>query len=233
MADFYEKQIWQIENKEIIDGFKKAVIDYFNQDDLKWSNVIKEYIISRSWELTKSQLQILRDFITQKIKEETWKKKLKLYELFLSLKKMPEINEKLWNIDFRVLSGSMYIWGNWYIMDIRQRPEIKAIWNNFYEMEVDFLRDSKSSLRWPEKIKLNFYYDGVELIFFGDKNKNYSIDRNESGVRYIIKSKEEIIKRWNKKSFEFKTMDIKLDKAHISSHSYSRIHDFSLKILFN
>lgn len=77
-----------------------------------------------------------------------------------------------------------------YIYDERQPIEYISLWNNSYQVKFTVIRDSKSSLRWPQEVVLNFIYDGFDIRFFNDKNEDWKFNTNESW------SKVDINRRW-------------------------------------
>jgi hypothetical protein len=102
-----------------------------------------------------------------------------------------ENNESLTNIDFSVQNVSAKVYWKKYILNQRYSPDIIKLGNNKYELILVMKRDSNSSLRWDQKISLNFTYDWYRLIFFNDKNNNWNIDKHEWGILTRIDHKNE------------------------------------------
>lgn len=104
-------------------------------------------------------------------------------------------NERFQRIDFRITDAKAeikYFWwsGKKYILNKRADQIITKKWEN-YEIVLTMSRDSNSSIRWDQKVVLNFSYDGYELIFFNDKNKDWNFDRHEWGQIVTITHKNE------------------------------------------
>lgn len=141
------------------------------------------------------------------------------------------------NIDFRINSATAYIKHLWsskkeYVLNKRYSPEIINLWGNSYEMTLILRRNSKSSMRWDEKITLNFTYDSYRITFYNDKNNNWVIDSYE-WVQYrdidhktetkVDRNQSIIYNRWN-------TETITLGSKSIN-HSWVR--SIELELYFN
>jgi len=135
------------------------------------------------------------------------------------------------HIDFRVVDAKAMIGKREYIFDVRQRPDITALGENIYQMDLTLRRDSKHSLRADETITTHFYYDGMELIFFGDKNHNQRLDRKESTARYLISHTRELITKNNKRYLQARNLDVELKSRHISS--YQRVNSLDIRLIFS
>jgi len=134
------------------------------------------------------------------------------------------------NINFRIIDAYADISGRNYVMDARLTSVITLVSDKIYQLELVLKRNSKSSLRSDETIITHFYYDGLELIFFGDKNKNLRFDKNESGKRYLVLHTFEIVQKDNKTYLNPSNLIIDLKREHISS--WQRLNSLTLQILF-
>lgn len=227
------------DGNEIFQEYNALINDYLQTENISEANLIKNIIIQKaSQELSRSNLSRLQSNITQMALRESGRRKMRLYELNAGLYNQTsgisqtqdlETND-ISQIDFRVIRWSMRISDRDYVIDPRDTPQITPLGNNTYELTLVFRRNSKSSLRWPEHVKIHFSYDGVELIFFWDKNRNQNFDRNESWVRYIIRHKEEWVRQQNRRFIQPRTVDIQLSRDQISSHQ--RVRDLQFQILF-
>jgi|GEM_PF-2568830 len=134
------------------------------------------------------------------------------------------------DVDFKVINARAIIGSRDYVLDIRDKPIISKIAGNLYQLDLVMRRDSKVSLRGNERITTHFYYDGTELIFFGDKNHNYNFDRSESGKMYHIRYKQEVVLQDKKSFFQKSMLSINLQRQHINSNN--KVKDLSFDIYF-
>jgi len=133
-------------------------------------------------------------------------------------------------LNFRIINAYADIGGRDYVMDIHLRPIITLVNNNIYRLELTVKRDSNSSLRANEIIITHFYYDGLELIFFADKNRNQLFDSNENGKRYIISHTFELVRQNNKIHMQNRILPVDLQRKHvISAH---KLHELRMQLLF-
>lgn len=227
------------DENETLQEYNALINDYLQTENISEANMIKNVIIQKATqELSRSDLSRLQSNLTQMALSETGKRKMRLYELNAGLYNQTsgisqpqalETND-ISQIDFRVIRWSMRISDRDYVIDPRDAVQIIPLGNNTYELTLVFRRDSKSSLRGPEYVKTHFSYDGVELVFFWDKNRNQNFDRNESGVRYIIRHKEEWVRQQNRRFIQPRSLDIGLSRDQISS--YQRVKNLQFQILF-
>lgn len=209
--DYYDQLNSQLEMWEKLNNYDAMVNDYLNSWNPDESKVIKESIIQKALlELNSDQLLQLQDMFVKKALQLSWKQKYKMYELaswvlnWITDKKTHKVDNNVsegnyrndsreinYNIpNFMIESGSAKI--NWkdYVLNLNPNfsSEVKQIWDNEYSMILRFVRDSNSSMRWPEDIEIKFYYDWNRIIFFGDKNRNNNFDSTEYGRAYNVNS---------------------------------------------
>jgi len=133
-------------------------------------------------------------------------------------------------VDFRVLDGRVRISGRDYVLDRVSRPEITPLGGDVYRLAMTFRRDARSSLRGDEVIETTFFYDGVELIFFRDSNRNHRLDRRESGVRHVIDHKQEIVTEGGRRFARARTLTVRLAREHVNSSQ--RVRDLVMTLHF-
>ena len=97
-------------------------------------------------------------------------------------------------LDFQINNVSATINKRRYVL--RNFPEIHKSWNTDYYVIFTLKRDSNSSLRWSETVKLNFFYDWKKVIFYKDLNWNNTYQFNEWGNQFNT-TKWKIIQRYN------------------------------------
>jgi len=134
------------------------------------------------------------------------------------------------HLNFRILNARAQISGRDYIMDSTTRPIITALGENTYQLELTLRRDSNSSLRGDETVITHFYYDGVELLFFGDLNGNQRLDRREPSMRHIISHTQEVISEGNKHYLQPLHLTITLNRQHF--RTWQRIGNVELQLIF-
>ncbi len=83
MADkFYDKQINRIELNEKLKEYEWFINDYLESTSIEDAKIIKDLIIKKATsELTIKELSVLKENLSKRWKTETWKNKMKLYEL--------------------------------------------------------------------------------------------------------------------------------------------------------
>jgi len=134
------------------------------------------------------------------------------------------------NLNFRVLEAYADISGRSYVLDPHNRAQIVQVNDKTYQLELTLKRNSNSSLRGDEKIITHFYYDGLELIFFGDRNKNQIFDRSENAKRYLITHTFEIVQKDGKTYGQGRLLKVDLERKHLSSGQ--KIKNLTLQLLF-
>lgn len=205
--DFYDNLANQLENKDILMDYAPLVDDYLKTWSIEDANVVKQAIISKALsELQTTELQALRDSFTQKALQLSWKQKFRMYELSAwisnwikeinspsnsnNINNSPILNEEINESfpNFKIESGSAII--NWKDYKLSLHPDnapvIKKIWDNEYSFNLLYIRDSSSSMRWPENVEIKFSYDWKNIIFFWDKNINDNFDKIEYWRLYKI-----------------------------------------------
>jgi len=133
-------------------------------------------------------------------------------------------------LNFRIREARARIGSRDYVLDFRNRPVITAVGDNTYRLDLTLQRDSRASLRGDETLTTHFYYDGTELVFFGDKNRNQRFDRREAGVRHLITHTREFVTQGNKRFAQPRNLDITLRREHLSS--YQRVDTLWLRLMF-
>jgi len=132
-------------------------------------------------------------------------------------------------IDLRIIRWSAKIHGKDYILDARASIRPIQIGPDMYELQLPFRRDSRSSLRGDEIVTLRFKYDGYQLSFFWDKNRNGTWDRHEDARIYTVSHTEEIVRQWNRIFRRNAMIPVHLDRKHVSSSQ--RVNDLSFEII--
>lgn len=176
------------DTKIIIDTIKNLAL---HECDVKFLDYIREYLISE-WIKQSGKIKMrfysASAWITNDFKE-CWYNFDNLPAKIETTNNISEneiINEDFPN--FKVESGSAII--NWKDYNLNLHPDntpiIKKIWDNEYSMNLVFLRNSNSSMRWPENIEIKFNYDWENIIFFWDKNRNDNFDKNEYWRLYKV-----------------------------------------------
>lgn len=186
--------------QNILDAIKQLPIDKKKDYKLEYQNKA----IKAEWKL-KGLYYELAAWVINTISAE------KKSNYIPQINNLQETNESLNDIDFTVQNATAIIKHLWssnkeYILNQRHLPEINKVWNKQYELILVMSRNSSSSIRWDEKVTLNFSYDWYRLIFFNDKNNNWSIDNYEWGKLTRIDHKNErkinrnqwiVYQRWN------------------------------------
>jgi len=131
-------------------------------------------------------------------------------------------------IDFRLISAQANINKKDYILSSDMSPTIYPLGDNFYRLEFEMARNSRSSLRGNESIQIHFFYDGLRLTFFGDRNGNERPDRHEQRKEHLIRHKQELITEGNRSFMRSADLFIELGRHHVSTPSNVR----SLKLHF-
>jgi hypothetical protein len=229
--DIESKIIW-LENdyknltlsQEIRNDIKKNILDTIQQLHLSKQKAYKwEYqnkAINANWKLKGSYYELAAWIINTISKD-----KKESIPAQLNQNNLLENNEVLSNIDFSVQNATATIKHMWssnkdYVLNQRHIPEMNQLWNNLYSLTLVMTRNSKSSLRWDQKITVNFSYDWHRLIFFNDRNNDWKMNNHEwwkltridhKNESKINRNKWTIYHRWNSEI-------IKLDKNQISEN---------------
>jgi len=132
------------------------------------------------------------------------------------------------NLDFRIVEARATIDRREYTMERHNRPVITSLGDDTYRLDLTLTRASRSSLRGDETLRIHFYYDGLELIFFGDRNDNRRLDRREPSMRYLINHTREIVTKGDRRYIQPLELNVTLKREHITSAHSLRSLDMSL-----
>jgi|GEM_PF-547740 len=122
-------------------------------------------------------------------------------------------------IDFRLLHAQADINKKDYVLSQSAPPIVYPLGENFYRLELKMKRNSRKSWRGEEAVKLHFYYDGLVLTFFGDRNRNERPDRYESSSEHLIRHKHEQITEGNRTFMRSVDLHIELGRGEVSAPS--------------
>jgi len=93
-------------------------------------------------------------------------------------------------IDFEIISGTAYDQtGDPFTLSMVPGPVISALGNRTYRMGIVFLWDPQSGRRYSVPLLTTFHYNGDEIIFFNDGNRNHKIDRWEASEQHDVSDK--------------------------------------------
>lgn len=242
--DYFEKQQQFYDNLDknnekegISDEIKGLINEYLaTKQSSKESNFYHDWIIWKIEKLNQFEIKNISNYLRAKIKENSWDNKLQLLELWSAVQQIDtntlnERNEiKNW-LDFTIDNATARIKILWstkdYVLNNRYYPQITRVSENFYNVILIMKRNSNSSLRWDQKVELNFRYDWRELIFFEDRNNNNRFDRGEDWKRYRINNKKTIrIQRDNSGSLIYpsnKKIKIHLSDDEVTSYNIKNL----------
>jgi len=217
--------------------------DFDRERNVSNLRMLKEFIVSeaRRWyennTFSQTQLSTLRDGITQKAQMVSWEKRWQYYNLSCALwaitdprMQCQDIMNEIPEIKFSILNGRAKVWSREYILNPRNTPTITHLHSNVYEINMVFQRDSRSSIRGDETIKLHFQYDGDKITFFRDRNRNEVWDRYEWWRSFDITHTEEYRRYWNRSYITDATYLITLERDHISSSQNVRELQFKIRL---
>jgi len=131
-------------------------------------------------------------------------------------------------IDFRLLNAQANIGKKDYILSPDVPPVVYPLGENFYRLELKMKRNSRKSWRGDETVKVHFFYDGMALTFFGDRNGNERPDRHEKRQEHLIRHKHELVTEGNRTFSRSVDLHVELFGGEVSSASSLR----SLKLHF-
>jgi len=131
-------------------------------------------------------------------------------------------------IDFRLLHAEANIGKKDYVLSPDVPPVVYPLGENFYRLELKMKRSSRKSWRGDETVKVHFFYDGMALTFFGDRNGNERPDRREKRQEHLIRHKQELVTEGNRSFMRSVDLHIELFGGEVSSASSLR----SLKLHF-
>jgi len=131
-------------------------------------------------------------------------------------------------IDFRLLHAQANIGKKDYVLSPDEPPVVYPLGENFYRLELRMKRNSSKSWRGDETVKVHFFYDGMALTFFGDRNGNERPDRREKRQEHLIRHKHEMVTEGNRSFMRSVDLHIELFGGEVSSASSLR----SLKFHF-
>jgi len=125
-------------------------------------------------------------------------------------------------IDFQLIGAQAAIGKRDYILATEITPVIYPLGENFYRLEFEIQRNSRSSLRGNESVHIHFFYDGLRLTFFGDRNGNERPDRHEQRQEHLIRHKQELITEGNRQFMRSADLHIELGRNQISTPTHLR-----------
>jgi len=131
-------------------------------------------------------------------------------------------------LDFRLLHAQANLGKKDYILSPEDSPIVYPLGENFYRLELKMKRNSRKSWRGSETVKVHFFYDGMVLTFFGDRNGNERPDRREKRQEHLIRHKHELVPEGNRTFSRSVDLHIELFGGEVSSASSLR----SLKLHF-
>jgi len=131
-------------------------------------------------------------------------------------------------IDFRLLHAQANIGKKDYILSPDVPPVVYPLGENFYRLELKMKRNSSKSWRGDETVKVHFFYDGMALTFFGDRNGNERPDRREKRQEHLIRHKHELVTEGKRSFMRSVDLHVELFGGEVSSASSLR----SLKLHF-
>jgi len=125
-------------------------------------------------------------------------------------------------IDFRLLHAQANINKKDYVLSPDEPPIVYPLGENFYRLELKMKRNSRKSWRGDETVKVHFFYDGMALTFFGDRNGNERPDRREKRQEHLIRHKHEMVTEGNRSFMRSVDLHIELFGGEVSSASSLR-----------
>jgi len=131
-------------------------------------------------------------------------------------------------LDFRLLHAQANIGKKDYVLSPDDSPIVYPLGENFYRLELKMKRNSRKSWRGSETVKVHFFYDGMALTFFGDRNGNERPDRREKRQEHLIRHKHELVTEGNRTFSRSVNLHVELFGGEVSSASSLR----SLKLHF-
>jgi len=133
-------------------------------------------------------------------------------------------------VDFQLIGAQARIDKRDYVLSADMSPVIYPLGDHFYRLEFEMERNSRSSLRGNESIHIHFFYDGLRLTFFGDRNANERPDRHERRQEHLIDHKQELITEGNRSFWRSANLHVELGRNHISTPS--NLHSLKLHFIF-
>lgn len=138
---------------------------------------------------------------------------------------LSESNENLDNISIWIFDATarIKVWNstNEYKQYDNRDPIITKISENTYEIKIRMYRDSSSSWRADENIRLSFKYDWFSLIFYNDKNWDWDIDKRDWTKRIQLYNKG---KKWKRHSNHWRLIPIELNASAITQNWVKQIN---------
>jgi len=131
-------------------------------------------------------------------------------------------------IDFRLLHAQANLSKKDYVLSPDVPPVVYPLGENFYRLELKMKRNSRKSWRGDETVKVHFFYDGMALTFFGDRNGNERPDSREKRQDHLIRHKHEMVTEGNRSFMRSVDLHVELFGGEVSSASSLR----SLKLHF-
>jgi len=121
------------------------------------------------------------------------------------------------SVDFQLIGAQATINKKAYVLSQDTSPMIYPLGDHFYRLEFDMQRNSRSSFRGNESIHIHFFYDGLKLTFFADRNGNERPDRHERRQEHFIRHKQELITEGNRNFMRSADLLIELGRDQIST----------------
>jgi len=131
------------------------------------------------------------------------------------------------SVDFQLIGAQAHIGKREYVLSANISPIIYPLGDNFYRLEFEIERNSRSSFRGNERVHIHFFYDGLRLTFFGDRNGNERPDRHEKRQEHLIRHKQELITEGNRRFMRSTDLFIDLERNHITAPTnlrYLKLH---------
>jgi len=135
-------------------------------------------------------------------------------------------------VDFQLIGAQATINRREYVLSQEVSPMIYPLGDHFYRLEFDMERNSSSSLRGNENIHIHFFYDGLRLTFFPDRDGDERPSRYEMRRRqeHFVRHKQELIVEGNRRFMRSAELLVELENKQISTPT--NVYDLKLHFIF-
>ncbi len=198
VPDFYNEQAENIQNAETIremsSKYQRFLDAYLEKSYEEWSSRWLLELVKANWD--NIDFKIFLEYLLdnpEKFKDDDV---YQLAELRNATANLKEEIESIWPRDFQI------VWGRMWSYEFMWNDEIKYLWRNFYEVDIDFSKIRNHEVtswlnikaqydRWD---KFYIHYDGNNVIKYYSWN---SLERRRLLWHEVINHKNETVIEWN------------------------------------